>query len=67
MSSGGVSLDHKMDFVYIKKVPGERLCVMVTGKPSDTLVFNNAYEFDEGCELLFLRLVRTDTKGFGAS
>jgi len=38
----GLSLDHKVDLVYAKKVVGDRVCLIGNLNPTDTLVFKSA-------------------------
>jgi len=40
----GLSLDHKVDFVYAKKVLQGKVCLIGNLNPTDTLVFKNADE-----------------------
>jgi uroporphyrinogen decarboxylase len=40
----GLSLDHKVDFIYAKKVLGDRVCLIGNLNPTETLVFKNADE-----------------------
>jgi len=48
----GLSLDHKVDFVYAKKVLGDRVCLIGNLNPTDTLVFKNADEVYEEARAL---------------
>jgi len=48
----GLSLDHKVDFVYAKKVLGGKVCLIGNLNPIDTLVFKNADEVDEEARAL---------------
>ena len=49
----GLSLDHKVDFVYAKKVLGDRVCLIGNLNPTDTLVFKNADEvYEEARDLI---------------
>jgi len=49
----GLSLDHKVDFVYAKKVLGNRVCLIGNLNPTDTLVFKSADEvYEEARDLI---------------
>lgn len=49
----GLSLDHKVDLVYAKKVLGDRVCLIGNLNPTDTLVFKGADEvYEEARELI---------------
>ena len=48
----GLSLDHKVDFVYAKKVFGNRVCLIGNLNRTDTLVFKNANEVYEEARAL---------------
>lgn len=49
----GLSLDHKVDLVYAKKVIGDRVCLIGNLNPTDTLVFKSADEvYEEARELI---------------
>ena len=49
----GLSLDHKVDFVYAKKVLGNRVCLIGNLNPTDTLVFKSANEvYEEARDLI---------------
>jgi len=51
----GLSLDHKVDFVYAKKVIGDKVCLIGNLNPTDTLVFKNADEvYEEARNLISL-------------
>lgn len=38
----GLSLDHKVDLVYAKKILGDKVCLIGNLNPTDSLVFKNA-------------------------
>ncbi|MBE9541499.1 MAG: hypothetical protein IMF01_04200 [Proteobacteria bacterium] len=48
----GLSLDHKVDFVYAKKVLEDKVCLIGNLNPTDTLVFKNADEVYEEARAL---------------
>jgi uroporphyrinogen decarboxylase len=49
----GLSLDHKVDLVYAKKILGDRVCLIGNLNPTDTLVFKSADEvYKEARELI---------------
>jgi uroporphyrinogen decarboxylase len=48
----GLSLDHKVDFAYAKKVLGDKVCLIGNLNPTDTLVFKNADEVYEEARAL---------------
>ena len=48
-----LSLDHKVDFVYAKKVLGDKVCLIGNLNPKETLFFKNADEvYEEGRALI---------------
>jgi uroporphyrinogen decarboxylase len=48
----GLSLDHKVDLVYAKKVVGDRVCLMGNLNPTDSLVFKSADQVYEEAQNL---------------
>lgn len=48
----GLSLDHKVDFFYAKKVLEGKVCLIGNLNPTDTLVFKNAHEIYEEARAL---------------
>ena len=48
----GLSLDHKVDFAYAKKVLGDKVCLIGNLNPTDTLVFKDADEVYEEARAL---------------
>jgi MtaA/CmuA family methyltransferase len=55
----GLSLDHKVDFVYAKKVFGNRVCLIGNLNPTDTLVFKSADEVYDEARTLISAMGRT--------
>jgi uroporphyrinogen decarboxylase len=55
----GLSLDHKVDLIYAKKVVGDRVCLIGNLNPTDSLVFKNADQVHEEARNLICAMGRS--------